>query len=49
MTQPALSRVEAGGVIPAIPLLDRISAAWTPTSSSRSDETDFVKRLTSQN
>jgi ribosome-binding protein aMBF1 (putative translation factor) len=27
MTQPALSRLEAGGVIPAIPLLDRISAA----------------------
>jgi ribosome-binding protein aMBF1 (putative translation factor) len=27
MTQPALSRLEAGGVIPTIPLLDRISAA----------------------
>ena len=27
MTQPALSRLEAGGVIPRIPLLDRISAA----------------------
>jgi len=27
MTQPALSRIEAGGVIPTIPLLDRISAA----------------------
>ena len=27
MTQPALSRVEAGGVIPTIPLLERISAA----------------------
>jgi transcriptional regulator with XRE-family HTH domain len=26
-TQPALSRLEAGGVIPTIPLLDRISAA----------------------
>ncbi len=27
MTQPALSRLEAGGTIPTIPLLDRISAA----------------------
>jgi ribosome-binding protein aMBF1 (putative translation factor) len=27
MTQPALSRMEAGGVIPTIPLLERISAA----------------------
>jgi ribosome-binding protein aMBF1 (putative translation factor) len=27
MTQPALSRLEAGGVVPTIPLLDRISAA----------------------
>lgn len=27
MTQPALSRLEAGGVIPTIPLLNRISAA----------------------
>jgi ribosome-binding protein aMBF1 (putative translation factor) len=27
MTQPALSRLEAGGVIPTIPLLDRIFAA----------------------
>lgn len=27
MTQPALSRLEAAGVIPTIPLLDRISAA----------------------
>ncbi len=27
MTQPALSRLEAGGVIPTIPLLARISAA----------------------
>jgi ribosome-binding protein aMBF1 (putative translation factor) len=27
MTQPGLSRLEAGGVIPTIPLLDRISAA----------------------
>jgi len=27
MTQPALSRLEAGGVIPTIPLLERISAA----------------------
>lgn len=27
MTQPALSRLEAGGVIPTIPLQERISAA----------------------
>jgi hypothetical protein len=27
MTQPALSRLEAGGVVPMIPLLERISAA----------------------
>jgi ribosome-binding protein aMBF1 (putative translation factor) len=27
VTQPALSRLEAGGVIPTIPLLDRISIA----------------------
>ena len=27
LTQPALSRLEAGGVIPTIPLLERISAA----------------------
>ncbi|HEY4701271.1 MAG TPA: helix-turn-helix transcriptional regulator [Streptosporangiaceae bacterium] len=27
MTQPALLRLEAGGVIPTIPLLERISAA----------------------
>ena len=27
MTQPALSRLEVGGVIPTIPLLERISAA----------------------
>jgi ribosome-binding protein aMBF1 (putative translation factor) len=27
MTQPALSRLEAGGVIPTIPLLGRITAA----------------------
>jgi hypothetical protein len=27
MTQPGLSRLEAGGVIPTIPLLERISAA----------------------
>ena len=27
MTQPALSRLEAGGVIPTIPVLERISAA----------------------
>jgi ribosome-binding protein aMBF1 (putative translation factor) len=27
MTQPALSRLEAGGVIPTIPLLDRIAIA----------------------
>jgi ribosome-binding protein aMBF1 (putative translation factor) len=26
MTQPALSRLEAGGVVPTIPLLERISA-----------------------
>lgn len=36
MTQPARSRLEAGGVIPTIPLLERISAALTPTSSSGS-------------
>jgi transcriptional regulator with XRE-family HTH domain len=28
MTQPALSRLEAGGVVPTIPLLERISAAF---------------------
>ena len=27
MTQPALSRLEAGGVVPTLPLLDRIAAA----------------------
>jgi ribosome-binding protein aMBF1 (putative translation factor) len=27
MTQPALSRLEAGGVVPTIPVLDRIAAA----------------------
>lgn len=27
MTQPALSHLEAGGVVPTIPLLERISAA----------------------
>jgi transcriptional regulator with XRE-family HTH domain len=27
MTQPALSRLEAGGAVPTIPLLERISAA----------------------
>ncbi len=27
ITQPALSRLEAGGVVPTIPLLERISAA----------------------
>lgn len=27
MTQPALSRLEAGSVVPTIPLLERISAA----------------------
>ena len=27
MTQPALSRLEAGGVVPTLPLLDRIDAA----------------------
>jgi transcriptional regulator with XRE-family HTH domain len=28
MTQPALSRLQAGGVVPTIPLLERISAAF---------------------
>ena len=27
MTQPALSRLEAGGAVPTIPLLERISMA----------------------
>ena len=27
MTQPALSRLEAGGVVPTIPVLDRIAAS----------------------
>ena len=27
MTQPALSRIEAGGSVPTIPVLDRIAAA----------------------
>jgi predicted transcriptional regulator len=27
ITQPAFSRLEAGGVVPTIPLLERISAA----------------------
>ena len=27
MTQPALSRLEAGGTVPTIPVLDRIAAA----------------------
>jgi ribosome-binding protein aMBF1 (putative translation factor) len=27
MTQPALSRLEAGGVVPTIPVLERITAA----------------------
>jgi HTH-type transcriptional regulator / antitoxin HipB len=27
MTQPALSRLEAGGVVPTLPVLDRIAAA----------------------
>jgi ribosome-binding protein aMBF1 (putative translation factor) len=27
MTQPTISRLEAGGVVPTIPLLERISAA----------------------
>jgi ribosome-binding protein aMBF1 (putative translation factor) len=27
MTQPALSRLEAGGAVPTIPVLDRIAAA----------------------
>lgn len=27
MTQPALSRLESGGVVPTIPLLERITAA----------------------
>jgi len=35
MTQPALSRLEAGGVVPTIPLLERISMASTLTSSWR--------------
>jgi ribosome-binding protein aMBF1 (putative translation factor) len=39
MTQPALSRLEAGGVVPTIPLPERISAAWTLTSSSKSRPT----------
>lgn len=28
MTQPALSRLEAGGAVPTIPVLERISAAF---------------------
>jgi transcriptional regulator with XRE-family HTH domain len=39
MTQPALSRLEAGGVVPTIPLLERISAARTRTSSWNSHPT----------
>jgi ribosome-binding protein aMBF1 (putative translation factor) len=35
MTQPALSRLEAGGVAPMIPLLERISAAL---------DTDLVRK-----
>ena len=27
MTQPALSRLEAGGAVPTIPVLERIAAA----------------------
>ena len=36
MTQPALSRLEAGGVVPTIPLLERISSAL---------EADLIVRL----
>jgi transcriptional regulator with XRE-family HTH domain len=39
MTQPALSRLEAGGVVPTIPLLERMSAALTRTSSWNSHPT----------
>ena len=35
MTQPALSRLEAGGVIPTIPSLSGSPQPSTPTSSSR--------------
>jgi len=44
MTQPALSRLEAGGVIPTIPLLERISAALDAASSSRSRHTQPAHR-----
>lgn len=37
MTQPALSRLEAGGAVPTIPVLERISAAL---------DADLVVRLT---
>ena len=30
MTQPALSRLEAGGAVPTIPVLERIAAAHGP-------------------
>jgi HTH-type transcriptional regulator/antitoxin HipB len=36
MTQPALSRLEAGGVVPTIPVLDRIAAAL---------DADFILQL----
>lgn len=38
MTQPALPRLEAGGVVPTIPLLERISAAL---------DADFIVQLAS--
>jgi hypothetical protein len=37
--QPALSRLEAGGVIPTIPCSSAAPPHWTPTSSSRSHRT----------
>jgi ribosome-binding protein aMBF1 (putative translation factor) len=41
MTQPALSRLEAGGVVPTIPLLDRLMerygrSAWPRSRPTRS-------------
>jgi hypothetical protein len=39
MTQPALSRLEADGVIPTIPCSSASPLPWTPTSSSRSRRT----------
>ena len=39
MTQPALSPLETGGVIPTTPLMDRISAALDAGLSSRSPRT----------